>query len=242
MPHGYPDYGAGTPTTTVYTIQDLAELAARLGSIVTFDRRGNVIFLDDFESGLAQWYLGGSGTNHAATQCSEFARNGAFCAKIRAGSSLGLYEVMKKKLPYPVIGKLGLEVSFDCNTLLTYFEVRFGLYDGTHLHEPRLRFTYATGALAYRDSNADMVDLATGLDFGHAGELFKTVKLVVDFENEYYQKVIYNSATYDLSDIAYFKEDDTASPYVGISLFVSTSTGKAGVTYVDDAILTQNEP
>lgn len=242
MPHGYPDYGVGAPARTIYTLVDIGELAVRLGSIVTFDRRGNVICLDGFESGLAQWFLGGSGTNYAVTQSSEFARNGAYSAQIRAGSSLGLSGYMIKQLPYPIIGKLGLEVSFDLNTLLNYFEVRFGLFDGTTLHEPRLRFTYSTGALAYRDSNADMIDLVTGLYLGNSGQLFETVKLVVDFKNESYLRVIYNSTAYDLSGIAYFEEPDAADPYIKISLFVGGATGQAAIAWVDDFIVTQNEP
>jgi len=33
----------------------LAELATRLGSIVTYDRKGEVIFCDDFEDGIDAW-------------------------------------------------------------------------------------------------------------------------------------------------------------------------------------------
>ena len=242
MPHGHPDYGVGSPLSTIYAIEDMAELAARLGSISTFDRRGNVIFMDGFESGLAQWALGGSGTNNAVTQCSEFARNGAFCAKLRGGSSLGLYASMVKKLPYPVIGKLGLEASFDGNTDFNYFEVRFQLYDGTTLHTAKLRFTYSTGAMAYYDSNADMIDLVTGLYLASSGELFSTVKLVVDFENEAYERVLFNSDTYDVSGIAYFEEASAADPQIRITLIVINETGNPGLIYVDDVILTQNEP
>lgn len=242
MAHGHPDYGIGSPVSTVYTIEDMAELAARLGSIVTFDRRGNVMLLDDFESGLAQWFLGGSGTNNAVTQCSEFARNGAFCAKLRGGSSLGLSAYMTKRLPYPVIGKLGLEVSFDGNATFKYFEVRLSLYDGTTLHSPKLRFTYATGALAYYDENADLIDLETGLYLANSGQLFKTAKLVVDFENELYHRVLYNSETYDVSALSYFKEASAEDPYINITLVVVNDTGNPGTIYVDDAILTQNEP
>jgi len=242
MAHGHPDYGPGAPVSTIYGVLDMAELAARLGSIVTFDRRGNVIGLDDFESGLAQWYKGGSGTGHSVDWCSEYSRSGAFCAKLTGGSSLGLYSTMIKKLPYPVIGKLGVEVSFDITNDVNYFEVRFYLYDGTTLHEPTVRFTRSTGALAYYDENADYQDIVTGLTFRFSGELFKTVKLVVDFDNELYSRVIYNGTTYDLSSYQYFSEASAISPHLRIALFVTSEAASNGIAYVDDLIVTQNEP
>ena len=60
MGHGYPDYGTQGPVSTVHSIQDLGELAVRLGSIVTFDRRGNVLWLDGFDSGIGAWSKGGN--------------------------------------------------------------------------------------------------------------------------------------------------------------------------------------
>jgi len=53
--HGTPDWGVTAGARTVYQMTDLGELAVRLGSIVTHDRRGDVIFLEDFEEGMGRW-------------------------------------------------------------------------------------------------------------------------------------------------------------------------------------------
>ncbi|GAI06639.1 unnamed protein product, partial [marine sediment metagenome] len=44
MIHGHADYGAGAPGKTIYSMLDVGELAARLGSPVTSDRAGNVMW------------------------------------------------------------------------------------------------------------------------------------------------------------------------------------------------------
>ena len=82
MAHGHPDYGGAAPLATVYTLQDLAELAARLGSIDVFDRRGNVLLLDDFESGIKKWLFGGTGSYSAGWICDR-AEHGGFCLSIQ---------------------------------------------------------------------------------------------------------------------------------------------------------------
>lgn len=55
MPRGMPDWGEYSPQEVVSKLLDNAELAARLGSPVLFDRRGTVIFMDDFNCGVNHW-------------------------------------------------------------------------------------------------------------------------------------------------------------------------------------------
>ena len=60
-----PDYGRLSAQATVFPVTDLGELAARLGSIVSHDRRGDVIWLDGFEDGLDKWQPTTSGSGAA---------------------------------------------------------------------------------------------------------------------------------------------------------------------------------
>jgi len=52
MPRGHPDYGQAGPTSLIATVPDLGELAARLGSNNTWDRRGFILWYDDFEASV----------------------------------------------------------------------------------------------------------------------------------------------------------------------------------------------
>jgi len=61
MAHGTPDWGVTASKKTIYSLHDMGELAVRLGSIVSFDRRGDVIFSDSFQNGLGKVYASGVG-------------------------------------------------------------------------------------------------------------------------------------------------------------------------------------
>jgi len=86
MAHGQPDYGMYTLANTIYRLTDMGELAARLGSINTYDRRGDVIFLDSFESGLTAWSPSSACTGSDLVQSAKHARSGGFSAKFVCGS------------------------------------------------------------------------------------------------------------------------------------------------------------
>lgn len=242
MAHGYPDWGGAAPLATVYTLQDLAELAARLGSIVTFDRRGNLIYMCGFESGLIGWLTSAIGTGGAVEQSAEFSRNGAFCAKLIGGSSSPGSAQILKGLPYPVIGKLGLEFSFDLNAYVEYFYVGMMLYTGATRYYPRLRFEPDAGDIDYYDSAGGWTNLVTGASFATTKLRHVTMKLVADFENAKYCRVMHNSITYDISTADLWSFASSAGPRIDLIFFVDSDAGQNGICWLDDVILTQNEP
>ena len=53
--YGLPDYGMYAALENMGNLVDYGELATRLGSIVSFNREGNVIFWDDFEKTPIKW-------------------------------------------------------------------------------------------------------------------------------------------------------------------------------------------
>ncbi|GAI49683.1 unnamed protein product, partial [marine sediment metagenome] len=55
MSRGQPDYGSSAVKEVAGTLADMGELAARLSSIVEYDRRGDVVYLDDFEEPVLKW-------------------------------------------------------------------------------------------------------------------------------------------------------------------------------------------
>jgi len=57
MPHGAPDDSNVLKIGEDYRLDDLSELAARLGSIVNYRRTGDVYFMEDFSYGLERWTI-----------------------------------------------------------------------------------------------------------------------------------------------------------------------------------------
>jgi len=242
MPHGGPDWGTEGPLATVYTLQDMAELAARLGSINTFDRRGNVIFMDDFESGLNKWEKGGIPVGWAVTWESLYARNGGFSAKIVTDDSDGAWAQIYRYEPYLILGKLGVEFSFNVAADITEVRLSVRLDTGTRTMWAEIKYNRIDGILWYADWEGNWQP--TGLEpvLEVAKTLFHTMKLVADFKQEYYSWVIINNLSADLSAYPLSVVACPDKPRMTVYIRVYNFAGAATEMNVDDVILTQNEP
>lgn len=239
---GLPDWYNIKKAGAVSALGDLGELAARLGSIVTFDRRGDVVWLDGFEEGIAKWLSYTSGTGASVAASDAKARNGAWSCKLTAGSDALQFAYIERDLAFPVLGKCGLEASFAFDTDLDRVILYMYLYDGTNRHLPAVQYDYQNLKLQYRDSSQAWVDIKTDLELYAGGYPFWTWKLVVDWQEGEYQRLILNETEYDLEGIAYAKQADAVNPKMRVTLENKGYGGANGVVYVDDVIITQNEP
>ena len=55
MPRGQADFGQYAVKEVSASISDMGEVAARLGSIDIYDKRGDVVFFDNFEGAFLRW-------------------------------------------------------------------------------------------------------------------------------------------------------------------------------------------
>ena len=242
MPHGHPDYGTGAPVSTVYSIQDMAELAARLGSIVTFDRRGNVLLMEDFEGSLAKaayWQYSAGGD---VSVSNLYALHGQFSCKFLApaGGFASLYYM----LPVPILSPMGVEFCFnrvdDGN--LEYIDLQFNLDDNTNWWYAQLRWLAATGVWRRYTAEEFPIDLSPTVDYVYVNAAFHHVKLVIDYVTKKFVRLIADNLVYDLSAYSLNSGLTDAAPHIELILNVNAVAGGAAENYIDDIIITQNEP
>ena len=88
MAHGTPDWGVTAGAVTTYQVTDLGELAVRLGSPISHDRRGDVIWWDDFECTLNKWQTVANGAGSSVALSDARARNGRYSALLISGSAV----------------------------------------------------------------------------------------------------------------------------------------------------------
>lgn len=242
MPHGGPDWGTPGPLATVYTLEDMAELAARLGSIDTFDRRGNIVWLDDFEGTIKKWNETTDGTGGSIAISSEAARNGGFSAKFISPDEWNAKIGLEKYLPPPVESNIGFEYSWAHAHDLKY------IYQHAHFVEMgksyyfRLRYELDQDRLAYWSDEPDWVDLKPRVYTAHAYHVWNTVKLVVDYLKKEYLRVIFNGTPFDLKGIVPQIGPGGTPPSLRIYIYAVNGTKVNKVMYTDDVIITQNEP
>lgn len=242
MPKGQPDFGLYAPTDTIAGISDLGELAARLGSIVTFDRRGNVLWYDDFESGIEAWEDASLAGGHSFSWEPTYHRSGGFCAKMATDAHTDDDVYIYRRLPYPILSKSAFEVSLAIDGNCKELSLGFYLYTGTNQLTGLLRWTASTGTWAYYGSDGTYHALSPTMQFYSLALLFNTLKLVCDFNNDQYVRLLVNNTVYDLSSIALHTRTEDLSPHLLAIIMLTTNTGAAATGYVDDAIVTQNEP
>jgi len=242
MAHGAPDWGIGAPKRTVYALQDVAELAARLGSIVTFDRRGDVIWIDDFEDNINKWALHYTGTGSSIALSTDTARNGAQAAKLIYGDAVGDVARITRYLPLPVLSKIGFEISFTAHATqgIVYLNIR--LRTGEEEIEGAVRYRFAEDDYQYYDSTGAWRTFTTYPWIYPQIGLFHTWKLVIDPIGYRYVRLIVNNVVHDMSALPLRVVDSALSPQLRVRLqYENTATGNVAY-YVDDAVVTQNEP
>lgn len=218
-----------------------AELAARLGRINTFDRRGEVVWFDDFEDNLAKWVVSASGLGASVALSTASAKNGAQSCKITSGNVIGDYSQIIKYTPYPKLTRIGFEIAFTCNGSMSTYNFSIILYDGTNYYECSLRYLPPTTDLqAYNDGA--WVSLSTAIKIYNSSSLFNIIKIVGDFSTKKLTRVMLNHHQFDLTPYAMFTSDSAVGACLQFTVNALTAVNSNQPCYVDDAIITQNEP
>lgn len=242
MPKGAQDWSLYRRDSTTYSLQDLAELAARLGSIVTFDRRGDVIHIETFDHGYSMWIPGidGAGGN-TGLNTSYFLSDGVSLA-LTAGSDEGRYTLVYDSHPYPGLNRMGLEIRFTLAAETRRFRASLNIYDGTLLHRARVSYYPATETLSYEDVNGDEQPIATDLTLIANPRHFHVLKFVTDLATRSYTRAILNDTEYPLDNPTYATSPSALDAILQTVFAVYATSGNNPTIYIDNAIVTQDEP
>jgi hypothetical protein len=242
MAHGTPDWGLTAGTVTTYQLTDLAELAARLGSIVTYDRRGEVFFLEDFNDTLARWDKAAFGTDAYVALSRVEARSTPFSCRLKAGGSAGGRAYIYRLAELPSLSNVGLEAAFCTDDIGQYIRLWLSVYTGSLELSGALRYTPATDTLEYRAADGSYVSLDSDLHLLSASSVFHPLKLVVDPNAGTYLRAIVGAHAYDLSAYPLSSAADSTDPSLYLEAYHYGSGTVVNSVWVDDVILTQNEP
>ena len=239
---GGPDYGVWAPKYTVTALVDLAELAARLQSPYIFDRRGDVVILDDFEAPALKWAgdLVGVGADAGLTTGRAFGGSRSFW--MRSGEAAGDFVEMRRYVFEPESARCGMTVYF--NTQETGLALEFGmkLPHGDTIYVGCIRLSDSANAIQYLSSAGTWETVATLPAIPRKAHAFFPVKLILDYNLLTYREFLLGPYSYDLSPFTLLK--DTATPVASSHLYIritSDPTGRRDV-WVDNFVFTRNEP
>ena len=237
----YPNGGFASGQGGFPMIGDLGELAARMGSIDTYDRRGSIVWMTDFESGLQGTVLGTDEGESEGYVSSARSFHGAFSLKLDPSDKKDSYVEWRRIVYFLPAGMVGFEVSLSLDERPDNLHFIIKSYDGSHSLGARMNYYTATGNWEIRKADGKYVTILSGFKLQYSTSSWHPVKLVVDVENERYVRALIGRNSIDLSDYGIIKTeaDDLAQAEVGIACYGSAPAHAP--IWIDGVIITQSE-
>ena len=218
-----------------------SDLAARLGSPVTWDWRGSLLYSHDFSRGRGPIVATTDGTGGAVALGPEYAGFGGYALKMTSGSDSDAYARAQLSVganPSPRVG-VAYRLSID------------GAGDNIEVMVERMQGAGSPWAFARIDIINEVVqvldDTSTWRTLGTiainlTATCYSWLKVVINQATGYYERVMYNEQEYDASAWEYpvISPDNNGTLLSQLTWF--GRVGHNDVLYLDQVILTVNEP
>ena len=219
-----------------------AELAARLGSPVSLDRRGQVIEMQDFSKGWGTWSGGGVGALNAYVLDPTRWAYGGYSVKLTSGQGEDGAAVVGCRVPTLPDTVAGLAARVSIAAEAKYIVVDMEYYDTVYRHWVQWRWDVELGKLEVYLGDDTWETVESDMQFYHDPSLFNYIKLVADFDGDFYVRGIFNSIEKDLSAYPVWKEESDLGEALTCRVWVYSLDGYNDIVYVDSIIVTVNEP
>jgi len=220
----------------------LAELAAIFSPAKRYDRRGQVIYIDSFEAGLIMVDDEYSGTGAGIAVASDRARTGFHSCKLTAGSDGDCYSRIYHAIPYLSTSRFGIEISFTDHLDSEQHQLRGGINLRDGWYRFRLRYRRPEHDISYWDEDGNWQVIEEDVYLSDDNYMFHTAKLVFDAGSGDYVRWMVDNHTGSLAGVPGQYTVGLGYPAILFWFFVYSTAGKNAVSYVDDLIITQNEP
>ena len=242
MTHGTPDWGGSAPKSTTYKLDDHAELAARLGSIVTYDRRGEVLWIQDFTEGGAPFQVAGFGIGGDGYLSCGGALSGGLCLCLQTDVLAGDYERVYQHSYYQVEGGIGQEIWFTVEANLRDVKLRVIMYTGARSYDYQAKYNRVTGEVSVYDDTGAWVVIGTPgvLDTLYAS--YHPFKMVFNTLTHRYVRVLLVDKAYPVSGVSCFEAAVVSNKTMVSMVYVTAEAAGGCAINLDNWIMTQNEP
>jgi hypothetical protein len=238
----YPDWIQDTtPHSNPVEITN-TELAIRLGFPQVFERTGNVLFYESFSYGIGDWHPLQSPAANKPVLAAKGLLDSPYSVKLVSDGTLAGFSTIRKDLGYPYLTTFGMEFSFQASQEMGQLYFGIIIYTGSTKHSIWGRYedvTYKWSILDNTPAYQDVLTYNIGV-FDHSN--WHTVKLVADLLNEKYARIMVDNEDVGISSYVPRQDVDATDPYIYLGLQSYTLGTRVYDVYVDNVILTINEP
>lgn len=242
MPHGGPDWGIAAPSSYVFPIVSWEDYFLRSGLTKTMDGNGDIIFFDSFEGGLSKWHQEAAGAIEHGRISAEHSRGGNWSAELRVGAAGGSWRYLRATIPVDAPNRFGAEFNFTLPDLICHPQFQLYYHDFTYYYPFSIRYDGPGRDLQYWDETGAWVDFATFTWERSPEYYFHPVKLVIDATKLEYVKFIARGTEYDLTGKKTTATAQTARRAIVPGYHWQNVTPIAKSSFLDDVIITTNEP
>lgn len=220
----------------------MAEVAARLGSMMCYDRRGQVILAESFANGLGRWTPSAAGTGASIAIVADYFMSDGYSVLMVAPSDDGNDVYLYYYVGLMPTGNLGLETSFAISSTILTYATTIRYRDGARTQYAGARFDDSDDDLDVMSTGGAWVKVADVTATLRGANRFNHLKVVADFDTEMYVRVLFNQQEYDISDVPVYAFDDSTTPRIGLLLALVGRNTENDSVRVDNVVLTVAEP
>jgi len=242
MVHTLPDYTTKYKMTKIFGNIDDAELAARLGSINTFDRRGNIAYFDNCSESLEKWNLSLTGAGASIILTTEKPHMGDASIKLTGGSTVTKRAAILKYTPELPSTRIGAEFIFNLEQDIEEIEIMIAQAEATTTSRGKIQFDIPNNKIYYLAGVAETKTELADYEFDTATGLYHSAKLVIDYSTGKYVRLVLSHRQYDMSTYDLYVNVAAYTPKCTSRFRLTSTDGNNGFAYVGGFIFTQNEP
>lgn len=241
MVHSLPDYTSKFKNEKIFDVVDIGEAAVRLGSPSMEDRRGNVIWFDDFEGVSTKWDTTAAGAGASAALNAEYSWRGDNSFRLTTANTTDAFAFMQKRFTPPSDYLVGAECHVRLDEENCYFDLHQQGWTPTDSYLGSMRILPDTYELQIRTGLLVWTTISTDAFTDIYEELWIMLKLVIDWNTKTYVRAIVGHNEYDLSAYNLLSMGAGPEPCHRINMRITTEEDDNHSIYVDNFILTQNE-
>ena len=242
LPLDMPDDYPWLPSSTRYPLADLGEQAVRLGSPVTFDRRGEVVWFDVCDKGLAPYDISGSGTGNKVEVSVFYPLHGGYNLQLTAGSDADHLSQINKLVSNLAMRQAGVEVAFFVTEGVEKFYIHLARHTGIQETISRIQVDCENLTLSYLGSDNAYHSFADISEPRDNWGVYHHLKMAMDYDRGSYLRVIYDEKQYDLSDYALFTGSSVQIACYRLYCRITGRLDFNDTAYIGHVIVTGNEP
>ena len=219
-----------------------AELAARLGSAKNWDWRGDQYFYTDFSKGAGNILKYPAGTGSSISVDPTYWVNGGYSLKLVGGSDGDEWAYFNLYLDHPPSLMMGLEVQISGDLDFDHFYIKLTRYIAGRVYQAALKLApNGVPDMYILNSSGAWVDVGDSFS-GVNIEMFNHMKLVANFDDLTYERVLWGETEVDVSGYDLYQSGTGYLNQVIITCHLQARSGNNDVRYLDYLLCTVNEP